>query len=672
MHPSWTLCAAALIACCAVRALAVAPSGEEMSAAREWRESHLSANQAPFSFAYGGKPSSELLPTWKSERVSKKLDRNRTQHTITCSDPVTGLVVRCAAVEYRDFPAVEWVLDFSNEGKSDTPIIEGIQALDMELAGPKEGFTLHHSLGESNSAKSFAPVNDVLKPDKPEATVFTPVGGRSSDGHMPFFNVDDRSGGVVIAIGWSGQWKASFQPVGGGKLRIQAGQELTHFTLHPGESVRSPRMLLVFWKGSDDIRGNNLFRQVLMAHYMPRRHGNLVFSPICASVNETDADGCYEKPHLDVMPILGKRGIEVFWSDMDPQQWYPGDFPNGTGTWEPDPKKYPRGLKPIGDAARANGLGYLLWFEPERVHPGTKIDKEHPEWVMPAQGEWSKLFRLHDPVARKWLTDYIDVQITAAQLAWLRWDFNIEPLGFWRRNDAPDRQGITEIRHIENLYAMYGDLMKRHPGLVIDLCASGGRRIDFEALTRGLPLWHSDMQCTGKAQPAADQLQNGGLFRWVPMHGCGDFGLEPSYEFRSAMTAGNILAPSLNGHLSTALLETEAAVKRTVAIYKKLRPYMIGDFYPLFPHDASEEQWYGYQFHRPDLDAGFALIFRREKSPDATKETSFKGIDPKATYEISFEDTPEKRTVAGKEFANLTVEIASAPGSVIVYYKRAK
>lgn len=47
-------------------------------------------------------------------------------------------------------------------------------------------------------------------------------------------------------------------------------------------------------------------------------------------------------------------------------------------------------------------------------------------------------------------------------------DFNLVALGFWRRNDEPDSQGITEIRHIERLYAMWDDLRARHPGLVID------------------------------------------------------------------------------------------------------------------------------------------------------------------------------------------------------------
>jgi hypothetical protein len=53
-----------------------------------------------------------------------------------------------------------------------------------------------------------------------------------------------------------------------------------------------------------------------------------------------------------------------------------------------------------------------------------------------------------------------------------------------------------------------------------------------------------------------------------------------------------------------------------VAIYRKLRPYMVGDFYPLFPHSDSEEVWFGYQFDRPDLKAGAAILFRRGKSKD--------------------------------------------------------
>ena len=53
-----------------------------------------------------------------------------------------------------------------------------------------------------------------------------------------------------------------------------------------------------------------------------------------------------------------------------------------------------------------------------------------------------------------------------------RQDFNMEPLGFWRNNDPPDRQGITEIRHVEGFLAYWDELRRRHPEMPIDTCAA--------------------------------------------------------------------------------------------------------------------------------------------------------------------------------------------------------
>jgi len=650
----------AVMVATAAAGLAVVPGREEMAQAR--RLVARLHREPGFSFTYGGRPSGELLAGWKKSARSRSLDRHRQGHTVTYTDPRTGLAVSLEAVEYRDFPAVEWLLNVKNGGTRDTPILERLLPLDLVVpAAPGGAVTLEHALGDSNSVESFAPREEALAPGA--ELVLAPNGGRSSDGHLPFFNLHHPGGGLVAAVGWSGQWEARFARTKEG-VRLQAGMQLTHLRLHPGEAIRTPRVLLLGWQGDEPLRGTNLLRQLLLAHYLPRRQGELVLPPICASTSEVDPDGSYEGPHLRVMPILATRGIEVFWSDMDPQQWYPGGFPNGTGTWEPDLAKYPRGLAPIGEAAHAAGLGYLLWFEPERVHPGTAIDRLHPEWVLRPQGEWSQLFALHDPAARAWLTDYVDVQISAARLDWLRWDFNIEPLGFWRRADALDRQGMTEIRYLEGLYAMWDELAERHPGLVVDLCASGGRRIDLESLRRGLPLWHSDLQCSGP-HPAADQLQNGGLSRWVPLHGCGNFGYEPSYLFRSAMTAGNILANN------TADPGSEQAVKGTVAAYRRARPYLLGDLHPLLPHRADEDAWYGYQYHREELRGGMAILFRREQSPQARQVVRLQALRPGASYLLSLEGTAGERRITGAELARLEVEIPTAPGSAALYYRQA-
>jgi len=667
MEQAWFVCLIfGLAAATMSTAWCIEPSHVELAAASEW-VSGIMKDNPPFSFVCDGDPSREVLKRCDATPKVQKLDDARMQYALSWTNPRNGLEISLSLVDYRDCPAAEWVLTFRNNGTQDTPVLERILPLDMSLTA--EDWVLHHALGESNSAESFAPREEQLTKENAAPYVLAPNGGRSSDGHMPFFNLQSSEGGVVAAIGWSGQWEARFQRDGDGKFRVQCGMQTTRLRLHPGESIRTPSILLLFWRGAEPIRANNLFRQLMIAHYLPRRNGEVVFPPICGSVNEVAPDGSYEEPHIRVMAPLAQRGIEVFWSDMDPQQWYPGGFPNGTGTWEPDPAKYPRGLGPIGQAAHAAGLGYLLWFEPERVAAGSRIAKEHPEWV--TGGDKGGLFKLHLPEARAWLTEYVDKQVTAAGLEWIRWDFNVEPLNYWKQNDDPDRQGMTEIRHIEGLYAMWDELVKRHPGLLIDVCASGGRRIDIETMKRGLPLWHSDLQCSGP-HPAADQLQNGGLFPWVPMHGCGAFAYEPLYVFRSAMTAGNILAVSGPKGLNTADPDTEEAVKRTVAVYKKVRPFMLGDFFPLFAHSAREEDWYGYQFHRQDLGAGCAIVFRRERCPEPSTKLALHEIDAEAAYEVTIDDAADAKVLKGNDLRSLSVTVPTAPGAIIAWYRATK
>src|ERR1039458_99839 len=52
-----------------------------------------------------------------------------------------------------------------------------------------------------------------------------------------------------------------------------------------------------------------------------------------------------------------------------------------------------------------------------------------------------------------------------------------------------------------------------HPGLHIDNCASGGRRIDIETMSRSFIVWRTDH---GYADTLAEQAQTQALAPWVP------------------------------------------------------------------------------------------------------------------------------------------------------------
>jgi alpha-galactosidase len=276
------------------------------------------------------------------------------------------------------------------------------------------------------------------------------------------------------------------------------------------------------------------------------------------------------------------------------------------------------------------------------------------------------LFALGEPKACEWLTDYLSRCIADWGIDIYRNDFNIDPLPFWQAADAPDRQGMAEIRYIENLYTMWDDLRRRKPGLTIDNCASGGRRIDLETISRSYPLWQSDTQCCGKPMPVWDQVQNAGLSLYVPLHSAGVWAFDP-YQFRSIATTGTSICSASTDK------ETLAQARKMTDQEKLLRPLYLGDYYPLFETTLNEHDWCGWQYDRPESGAGFALLFRRDRSPYTAVDVQLRGLDSGSSYTVENVDTGEKRTLTGEAMSKqFKVEIPEAPGSVLMRYQKVR
>lgn len=133
-----------------------------------------------------------------------------------------------------------------------------------------------------------------------------------------------------------------------------------------------------------------------------------------------------------------------------------------------------------------------MWFEPERVCPGTWLDTEHPDWCIGSR-DGTRLLNLGLPAAQDWFIEMVSGYISDVPLGYFRLDFNLDPLAYWQSLDAPDRQGIAEIRYVEGLYRVLDTLRARHPDVFFEGCASGGRRIDIESLARCHTYWRSDL-----------------------------------------------------------------------------------------------------------------------------------------------------------------------------------
>lgn len=847
----------------------------DMQAARDWVARHLAppapeaAGDLPFSFTYNGAPSETLLAAWPRQYTRIELDAQRTEHTLTWSDPATGLRVQCRGIEYRDFPVLEWTLAFHNTSDVDTPIIKDVLPLNATWtrAGESE-FVLHHAVGSPANASDYAPRETQLDPAA--SLRIGAAGGRSTNSDLSYFNLQWGAQGVILAVGWPGQWAAEFTRDNEQTVSITAGQEQTHFKLLPGESVRTPLIALLFWEG-DRAGAQNLWRRWMMAHSMPRPGGQLPPPQFLASSSRAyeemiGANEANQIMHIDRYLEEDLR-LDYWWMDAG---WYVQQhgWPQ-VGTWEVDPVRFPRGLRPISDHAHARGVKILVWFEPERVAPGTWLYDQRPQWLLratrddahplagvhgwssselsgsdpcvthnstdqprhmanirwepgqlafhpgsrgeyavvrwtapesgsytvraqfsaidqqtttavyvlhnesplmheflqlegrgrdatyrgpikleqgdtldcavgwgndshicdstgleftvtsshgvtydaaaefdanaPSAGPWSygylppgprpdpgafrlmdrktqlgqqdqRLLNLGDPAARKWLTEHIDQLLVEQGIDLYRQDFNIDPLPYWRANDEPDRQGITEIRYVTGLLEFWDELIRRHPRMLIDTCASGGRRNDLETLRRAVPLWRSDYAF----EPVGHQCMTYGISLWIPYHGTGTVACADATYYGGGQTPvepyafWSNVAPSLVSGVDIRVRELDYdAIRRLVGQWRQINRFYTGDYYPLTPYSRELDAWIAWQFHDPDTQSGMVQVFRRPAAESPNLSLTLCGLDPDAVYEFTQLDTAATIRLSGTELmqSGFPVSLAERPAAAVLIYQ---
>ncbi len=658
---------------------------QEIQQRNQWSQKHLLDPKAkmPFSFLYDGQASEGLLTVWPKNTQSEKLDAARTQHTIIWNDAKTGLEVRCVVVEYSDYPALEWTVYFKNMVKDNTAILENIQGADFEFAPDMKGDPwLHYIDGDG----MYTPHETALSADI--KLNFMPSKGRPTDGCFPCYNLDWKGRGVILAVGWPGQWASSFLCDAQGSVRFRAGQELTHFRLYPGEEVRSPLVVLLFWEGGDWIRAQNLWRRWMRQHNMPKPGGKPV-EPVRAGGGFMyeklgwGADLLNEKDQKTLIDRYEEEKIKLngWWIDIlgaGTYSLYTDQYIQNSPymvSWETDRTRFPNGLRAVSEYARAKGEKLLVWIEPEHVNANNVLF-QHQDWLLSVPDDPNlkkqinqgaplgerRVVNLGHPDAWKWTCDFFVKLIGEEGIAIYRQDFNIEPLLFWRYGDAPDRQGITENLYIQGYLRFWDVLLEHYPHLLIDSCSSGGRRNDLETLRRSVPLWRSDAW----GPDVVLQNQTFGLALWIPFFGTGT-NVTSTYQFRSSLgsslfTSWDVRDRDLNYPLLRQL-NTE---------FWQTAPFFVEDYYPLTVFNPASDVWMAWQFNRPEQGDGVVQAFRRNANQEDLQTFRLRGLDPMMEYEVTNFDVAGSTRVSGKDLmeTGLIVPIANVPGAAVIMYHR--
>ncbi len=510
---------------------------------------------------------------------------------------------------------------------------------------------------------------------------FAPFDQRPSATWLPFFNLCTGADGLFIALGWSGRWFAEFVHDGKGTTAISAGMEHLELRLRPGEEIRSPRMALLYWQGSP-AGAHNLWRRFMLEHHSPSVDGQPSQAPVCHG----SWGGTPTLEHLDAIEEIRRQELpyDYYWVDAG---WYgtstkpcPNVFEGEwgiTGDWHVNPLYHPRGLKPISDAAHRAGMKFLLWVEPERATYGTPVTLEHPEWFLRTSREPPKLsenmlLNLAHPDAWKWAVETVSSLVTENGIDCYREDFNMDPGPYWDAAEEPGRKGWLEIRFVEGLYAFWDELLRRHPHLLIDNCASGGRRLELETVSRSMALWRTDYNCFPHTRAEASQTHTAGLQLWLPLNSTSPVA-EPgdTYQARSAYSAGFILNLNEFGISNFKASDFDWGwYRRRLSEIRRLRPYFLGDYYPLTPCVFDLDSWLAYQLILPERQKGAILAFRRPESPMTSGSFQLHGLDTSGTYVFEDADGSMAMKASGQELMGrgLALSIDTPRTSRLLFY----
>lgn len=630
----------------------MAVSAQEKAACRDWYNSNVLCTDSPaYDFTVGGKSLRKNLKDWDisvgSESETGAVYRGGKTAYITLTHSKSGIVVTVEATIYEEFATCEWTVFVENTANENSPVVTNLYAVDCVI--PTGTADVYMSKGSEPAAEDF----QLMKSSLSFVPMTLTANGGRTESVLPYFNIHGDDLSAVFAVGWSGQWYTSLAQTMYG-VKVQAKQETLKGYLKPDESLRSPLVSLTFYSGDNAVKGFNSYRNWTRDCVYPEGTKQITTSGVGVEWPESTIDSLVAT--IESIPDWFAEAVDYYWVDAG---WYPikTNWGDSVGNWYVDPTKFDRGFAEVSEAANAKGIGFLLWHEPERCSQGTEVYNEcikHEGWLV-EEDEERNCVNLANDDCLEYITGIMQRSIEANGVDYLRIDSIPEPLPYWEEADSrwgEGRKGFTENHYVTNFYKMLDTLVANNPGLMIDNCCSGGKRLDLEMSRRSIPLWRSDYNCMdgeGKSKPdilEATQSQTYGLSFWLPYNGTCAY-IEGEYADRT-----NII--SCSQRLG----------------YQDVRAYMVGNYYPLDNGGLDTSRYLAMQFDT-DASEGVALIYKRENVTDSNYTLVLSGLKADATYVLYDYDNPDtKYELKGSELmsSGFELEINETPKAVIICY----
>lgn len=472
------------------------------------------------------------------------------------------------------------------------------------------------------------------------------MGTRAAMHTEPFFELGlnepakENEGNVVLGtIGWTGNFRFTFEVDNVGGLRVipAINPYASDYKLRAGETFTTPEFIFTTSSTGVGQASRNL-------HDWARRYQvNMGMSDRLSLLNNWENTGFDfdQKSLAELMKDAKDLGVDMFLLD---DGWFANKYPRkddhaGLGDWDVTHSKLPEGIPGLVRDAKAAGVKFGIWVEPEMVNPKSELFEKHPDWVIQQPNRETYYYRnqlvldISNPKVQDYVFGVVDRIMTEnPDVAYFKWDCNSPITNIYSPYHKAN-QGNTYIDHVRGVYNVMSRIKAKYPNLPMMLCSGGGGRMDYEALKYFTEFW-----CSDDTDPYERLYIQWSLSKFFPAKTMGshvtNWNKNTSVKFRTDVCSScklgfDIDLKPLKG------TDDYTFVQQAVKNWTRLKPVILdGDQYRLVSPYETDHSALNYV----SKDKSHAVLFAynlhpRYKEPRLLK-VRMQGLDPQRQYTV--------------------------------------
>ena len=530
--------------------------------------------------------------------VTTAPDGKGTVTTVTMKDRFYPVTV---ALKYRTFPKDDiiemWTETTNNEKKNIT--LRQFASMSLPVRYGDVWLQNYHGAWANEARVNDEPLRPGMK------VIKNRDGGRNSHtSHGEIMlsldgKAQEQTGRVIgAAVEYGGNYKLRIDTDESLQHRLFAGmdEENSAYNLKPKETFVTPPVAMTYsadGMGTVSRRFHRWGRENRLAHGDKERKILLnSWEGVYFDINEQGMDR--------MMQDIASMGGELFVMD---DGWFGVKYPrkndsSSLGDWMVDTQKLPNGINGLLESAKKHGVKFGIWIEPEMTNTISEFYEKHPDYVIKApnrdvvkgRGGTQLVLDMANPKVQDVVFHIVDTLMTKyPDIDYIKWDANAPVMSHGSQYQTADNQSHLYIGYHEGLKKTLERIRAKYPDVTIQLCASGGGRVNWGLLPWFDEFWTSDntdalqriyMQWgTSAFFPAIamgshiSATPNHTTFRTVPI------------KFRSDVAMSGRLGMEIQpANMSE---EDKALCRQAIEDYKKIRPVVqFGDLYRLLsPYD---------------------------------------------------------------------------------------